>query len=94
MEVRGHEFHYSELRLRKEGRFGFRMDRGQGILDGMDGLVSGNSIGSYSHMNALSVPDWAGGIVERLRRIVNVNSAKWEMDFSFESRFSVFVGTL
>ncbi len=66
MAVRGHEFHYSELRLRGEGRFGFRMERGQGILDGMDGLVSGNSIGSYSHTNALSTEDWAEGIVDRI----------------------------
>jgi cobyrinic acid a,c-diamide synthase len=66
MTVRGHEFHYSELELRDEGRFGFRMERGQGILDGMDGLVSRNSIGSYSHANALSTEDWAKGIVDRI----------------------------
>jgi cobyrinic acid a,c-diamide synthase len=91
MVVRGHEFHYSELRLRKEGRFGFRMDRGQGILDGMDGLVSGNSIGSYSHMNALSVQDWAGGIVERLRRFANMQKLLFYWIFMIDlQKFPVF----
>ncbi|MBR6204137.1 MAG: hydrogenobyrinic acid a,c-diamide synthase (glutamine-hydrolyzing) [Candidatus Methanomethylophilaceae archaeon] len=52
--IRGHEFHYSELSMKSEHRYGFRMERGIGIKDGMDGLCAGNSIGCYVHQNALS----------------------------------------
>ena len=40
--------------MKSEHRYGFRMERGIGIKDGMDGLCAGNSIGCYVHQNALS----------------------------------------
>ena len=42
------------------------MRRGQGIADKMDGLVRGNSIGSYMHQHALSERDWIGRAVDRI----------------------------
>ena len=46
--VRGHEFHYSSIV--DEGEKSLRMERGKGI-NGMDGLISVNSFGSYSHFS-------------------------------------------
>jgi cobyrinic acid a,c-diamide synthase len=67
-ELRGHEFHYSRLlsRGRKEGmRFTFRMARGQGMMDGMDGICYKNVLATYTHVHAYGTPEWAGGLVKR-----------------------------
>lgn len=60
--VRGHAFHYSEIRLRREYPMGFEMERGSGITDTADGIVIGRTIGSYTHQHALSCRDWLGGL--------------------------------
>ncbi len=64
--VRGHEFHYSELKLRSRPEYGFRMARGTGISGGFDGLCARNSLGEYMHQNALSAEDWCKTIVEKI----------------------------
>ena len=46
--VRGHEFHYSSIV--DDGEKSMLMEIGKGI-DGMDGLISVNSFGSYSHFS-------------------------------------------
>ncbi len=65
--VRAHEYHYSEVTASGSESFGFEVKRGLGIVDRMDGLVSGNTVGTYMHQHALSSDDWAGGFIERLR---------------------------
>ena len=65
--VRGHEYHYSDVFPSADAEFGFSVRRGLGISDRMDGLVRGNSIGSYMHQHALSEKDWIGRAVERIR---------------------------
>jgi cobyrinic acid a,c-diamide synthase len=65
---RGHEFHYSRVLdcRRKEGmRFAFRMSRGQGITDGMDGVCYKNVLATYTHVHALGTPEWAEGLVKK-----------------------------
>ncbi|WP_147818748.1 cobyrinate a,c-diamide synthase [Salidesulfovibrio onnuriiensis] len=59
--VRGHEFHYSRCVAAKSGnlRFALKMERGNGMLDGCDGLVSNSTFAGYNHIHALAVPDWA-----------------------------------
>ncbi len=64
--VRGHEYHYSDVFPSDGSSFGFNVRRGLGIRDGMDGLVSGNSIGSYMHQHALSERDWIGRAVDSI----------------------------
>ena len=64
--VRGHEYHYSDVFPAEGARFGFSVKRGQGISGRMDGLLSGNSIGSYMHQHALSERDWIGRAVESI----------------------------
>jgi len=49
LPVWGHEFHYSRVITDSDARFVFSLSRGKGIENGKDGLVSGNTIGSYTH---------------------------------------------
>ena len=62
--VRGHEFHYSAVSPRPECEFGFDVLRGGGLIDGKDGMVRRNALGTYMHQHALSVKDWMGNIAE------------------------------
>lgn len=61
--VRGHEYHYSEV-YPKSKDMGFRILRGTGIKDGMDGLMTRRSLGCYIHQHALSVDDWFGNFID------------------------------
>ena len=47
--IRGHEFHYSKTECAPDVRFAYRMNRGKGIRDGMDGMVEYATLGSYMH---------------------------------------------
>jgi cobyrinic acid a,c-diamide synthase len=49
LAFRGHEFHYSRLECGRDARFSLKLSRGKGILDGLDGLTEGNTVGSYTH---------------------------------------------
>jgi cobyrinic acid a,c-diamide synthase len=51
---RGHEFHYSEVVLDKGTRFAYRLSRGVGIHDNLDGAVTGNTLGSYTHLHPVA----------------------------------------
>jgi cobyrinic acid a,c-diamide synthase len=48
---RGHEFHYSEVVLDRDTRFAYRLSRGAGIRDNLDGAVINNTLGSYTHLH-------------------------------------------
>ena len=61
--VRAHEYHYSDVFPKDGSRFGFDIERGQGIEGKRDGLVRDNCIGSYMHQHALSERDWIGKAV-------------------------------
>jgi cobyrinic acid a,c-diamide synthase len=65
--VRGHEFHYSRLTPTPAGRYGFRVERGNGIGEGRDGLTVRRSMGTYLHLHALSCPGWAPALVTAAR---------------------------
>ena len=65
--LRGHEFHYSRVvnMVKKEGvYFAFKMKRGQGVIDGMDGLCYKNVLATYTHVHALGSREWVDGILE------------------------------
>jgi cobyrinic acid a,c-diamide synthase len=47
--ITGHEFHYSRLIPDRDAHYAIRLSRGKGIDEGMDGLVSMNALGSYTH---------------------------------------------
>ena len=66
-DVKGHEYHYSDVYPSGSPEFGFDVKRGLGIVDKKDGLVKGRCLGNYMHQHALSVDDWAKGFRESLR---------------------------
>jgi cobyrinic acid a,c-diamide synthase len=61
----GHEFHHSEIiDLPPDQQFGIKLTRGTGIRDGFDGLMSGNTLGLYSHMHAASYREFTMRFVD------------------------------
>ena len=65
--IKGHEFRYSEI-LSWQGNhadLAFEMERGVGFMDNRDGLVYKNVLALYTHIHALSTPQWAGSLVSR-----------------------------
>ncbi len=62
---KGHEFHYSVITDVPDGvKFAYRMDRGIGIKDGMDGMLVNNTLGTYTHLHAASYVPFARSFVE------------------------------
>jgi cobyrinic acid a,c-diamide synthase len=51
---RGHEFHYSDVQLASETRYAYQLSRGIGIHDNLDGAVSNNTLGSYTHLHPVA----------------------------------------
>lgn len=69
-EVRGHEFHHSQL-CNGDGsklNFIFRVDRGYGLDGHRDGIAVGSVIASYNHIYAPSHPEWAVNFAARCRQ--------------------------
>lgn len=68
-ELRGHEFHYSSA---EEGEYTlmmvFRMKRGKGIKNGLDGIVYKNVLATYTHLHALGSPEWVEGMIAAAKR--------------------------
>jgi len=62
----GHEFHYSHIlnMVEKDGvHFAFKMKRGQGVINKMDGLCYKNVLATYTHLHALGTREWVDGII-------------------------------
>ncbi len=69
-ELMGHEFHYSHC-LAEDGSvltLSLKMQRGQGLLAGYDGLVYKKTYAAYTHIHALGVPQWAPNFVNAARQ--------------------------
>ncbi|RLC27332.1 MAG: cobyrinic acid a,c-diamide synthase, partial [Deltaproteobacteria bacterium] len=69
-QFKGHEFHYSRV-LEWQGRdenLVFSMRRGNGFINGRDGVCYKNVLGTYTHLHALGTPSWAGALVDNARR--------------------------
>jgi cobyrinic acid a,c-diamide synthase len=66
VELRGHEFHNSRLELAGLGAHcAFRVTRGHGLDGQRDGLVYKNVLATYTHLHALSTPEWAPALVAK-----------------------------
>ncbi|MFH1034051.1 MAG: cobyrinate a,c-diamide synthase [Pseudomonadota bacterium] len=65
LEFKAHEFHYSRPQAREGASydFAFQVLRGQGILGQGEGLRRWNVLGTYHHVHALGLPQWAPGLV-------------------------------
>jgi cobyrinic acid a,c-diamide synthase len=65
MEIKGHEFRYSEV-LEWKGHdedLIFEMRRGTGFIRNLDGITRKNVLATYTHIHALGVPEWASALV-------------------------------
>ncbi|RPI39072.1 MAG: Ni-sirohydrochlorin a,c-diamide synthase [Methanoregulaceae archaeon] len=51
---RGHEFHYSDVALDHTTRFAYRLSRGVGIRNNLDGALVHNTLGSYTHLHPVA----------------------------------------
>jgi len=57
---RGHEFHYSKVDIgTSKPQFAFKILRGRGIVDSMDGLMDKNTVASYVHTHVAACPQFA-----------------------------------
>jgi cobyrinic acid a,c-diamide synthase len=62
---KGHEFHHSLITdLPAGARFAYRLDRGTGISNGLDGLMKDNTLAAYTHLHAASYLTFASRFVE------------------------------
>ncbi|MCK8519297.1 Ni-sirohydrochlorin a,c-diamide synthase [Methanoculleus sp. 7T] len=64
---RGHEFHYSDVRLLAGTHYAYRLTRGSGIRDGLDGAVRDRTIGSYTHLHPVTSRGMMAHFVECCR---------------------------
>ncbi|RXA16702.1 Ni-sirohydrochlorin a,c-diamide synthase [Methanosarcina sp. MSH10X1] len=66
---KGHEFHHSEIReIPEDAEFAITLSRGTGIKHDKDGLISGNTLGSYAHLHGVAYRELAGSLVEAARK--------------------------
>ncbi len=65
---RGHEFHHSTIKLGSNVDFAYKMIRGEGIKDGMDGIISKNCLASFAHLHAASYTEFAPNFVRSARK--------------------------
>ncbi|GAB4390660.1 MAG: hydrogenobyrinic acid a,c-diamide synthase (glutamine-hydrolyzing) [Thermodesulfovibrionales bacterium] len=68
--LRGHEFHYSralEEALPRGTEAVFAMERGAGVFEGADGLLTRSVLATYTHLHALGSPEWAEGVIRAAR---------------------------
>ena len=64
--VKGHEFHYSKMEPIPQKDFAYKIIRGKGINNGMDGLIRNKCIGSYLHIHIGGAPSWASSFLESI----------------------------
>jgi cobyrinic acid a,c-diamide synthase len=65
---RGHEFHYSEVRLASGTRFAYRLSRGVGIHENLDGAVMDNTLASYTHLHPVASAGMFRHFIELCRK--------------------------
>lgn len=69
--LKGHEFHYSRVldidAKDRDIRMVFKVKRGRGIKNSMDGMCYKNVLATYTHLHALGTTEWASGLINRAR---------------------------
>ena len=68
LTLRGHEFHHSKLHWATDLDFAYRIRRGRGIGEQVDGIVYKNVFAAYTHLHALGTPQWASAFVSLASR--------------------------
>jgi cobyrinic acid a,c-diamide synthase len=65
--LHGHEFHYSSMLTMDttdQYSFVFKMIKGEGITNGMDGVCYRNVLATYTHLHAMGTPEWVEGMIK------------------------------
>jgi len=52
----------------EESYFAFRLKRGRGVKDSMDGICYRNVLATYTHLHALGSPEWVEGMIKAALR--------------------------
>lgn len=71
---KGHEFHYSDVRLSDAVTYGYELERGVGISGSKDGVFSGNTIGSYTHLHPVAARKMLAAFCALCRKQKNCSS--------------------
>jgi cobyrinic acid a,c-diamide synthase len=64
--LKGHEFHYSyveQINNNIKIRFIFKVKKGSGIKENMDGISYKNILATYTHLHAMGYPEWVKGLM-------------------------------
>ena len=73
LQVSAHEFHYSRLEnLNDDLRWGWRVRRGTGTAEEMDGLILGNLFASYCHLRHTGHFEWIRYFLEFVREFTRL----------------------
>lgn len=67
-EFLGHEFHHSDVVLSKDTHFSYRLSRGLGIRDCLDGALANRTLASYTHLHPLASEGMIKNFVEECRK--------------------------
>lgn len=74
-----HEFHHSRLEVAIDSvAFAYRVDRGEGIGGGFDGMLHRGVLASYAHLHPASAPWWADAFVKAARTFGRRDSSETE----------------
>ena len=68
-KFKGHEFHHSSIVLEGNNDFAYTILRGEGIVEGMDGIMTKNCLASFAHLHAASYIEFAKHFVNRARKL-------------------------
>ena len=59
----GHEFHYSKVNIDTlKNKMAFKITRGKGSYNNMDGFIEKNTLASYVHTHVAAMPDFAANL--------------------------------
>jgi cobyrinic acid a,c-diamide synthase len=73
--LHGHEFHYSAVASISENGSAFtafRMKRGHGIKNKMDGICYKSVFATYTHIHALGATEWVNGLINKAKEFKRV----------------------
>jgi len=67
-EIKGHEFHYSEVVNLGNVEFAYNLLRGKGVDGNHDGIMYKNVLASYAHLHSLGCQDWSERFVSLVKQ--------------------------
>lgn len=67
LQVRGHAFHYSHIHPDSGVSYAFHLNRGFGIEKSNDGIVIGQTIGSYTHLHPVASRDFIFSFINQCK---------------------------